>query len=194
MRKWYVTSISALLVAAGTTILSSSAGADRMQFGALPAAANIAALSSTPMATNPSVVDRLPQDIRPQGRVHALGRAGFAWTRPDGSVCVAMTNYAGTCFSTFDVPVVLFLSGRILHGGDYAGTQQLTGVVPDSVSQVVLVTSTGKSIPTRIVENSFVTELAAGEGITGETITLADGTTFFHEDVLMPAREVPARR
>jgi hypothetical protein len=178
----------ATMVAAAALIAawSTGAGADRPPFTPQPMAGNIAALAAAPSFAPPARVSRLSSDLYPAGTaVHPLGSAGHAWTRPDGSTCVLMANGAGGCGATFNQPVLMFLAGtRESRDGAWSGAMQVTGVVPDSVKRVVLVTTSGDRVRAPIAGNGFAVELPAGAAIAGQEVTLAGGTSFFNEDPL----------
>jgi hypothetical protein len=140
------------------------------------ASSNITALKSTGLFTNPTAVNRLPTDLKPStaGATHQLGNSGWAWLS-DRNVCVLMANRGpGGCFTTFTKPVVLYLWGDAT--GFNAG-----GVVPDSVATLSLMTSAG-TIPVTINGNAFYVALPVNTSISGEQVTLTNGTTFLNED------------
>ena len=171
-------------LAAVAAVWSAGAGAERPPFTPLPIAGNVAALTGTPAFSPPAAVTRLPADLYPEGTpVHVLGPAGYAWTRADGSTCVLMANAAGGCGSTFNEPVLLFLSSARERGASSTSVR-VTGLVPNSVRRVVLVTTNGDRINAPIARNAFSVALPAGAAIAGEKVTLADGTSFFNEDPL----------
>jgi hypothetical protein len=173
-----------IIVAIVTAIVQSGAtAADEPTFGKPSAVANISALSAQPLFAPPSELSRLGEGIQPsRGEVRALGTAGYAWTRADASVCVLMSNQTGGCFSKFEKPVLLFVTATSAPNGEFIGPQQVTGVVPDQVTGIVLVTDTGERIQPSIAANAFDAQIPAGAAIAGEQVTLADGRTFFAED------------
>lgn len=175
----------AVAIVAGLFLSSSRAGAGRPPFVPIPAAANIAALSAAPMLGAPPAVSRLSPDLRPaEARIHALGAAGYAWQRGDGSVCVLMSSGPGGCISTFTKPVLLFLTGTGTSGASTIKSQQASGLAPDSIKRLVLVTTTGDRIATPITHNGFAVDIPANAGIAGESVTLANGSTFRNADQL----------
>src|SRR2546429_4540768 len=135
----------------------------------------------------PPGVSRLSPDLRPpDARIHALGRAGFAWQRNDGSVCVLMASGPGGCFSSFEKPVLFYLSGVNARDGSSVGPLQVSGLVPDSVKDVTMVTSSGDQVHAAINHNAFAIQIPANVGISGEFVTLTNRKRFWNEDRLMP--------
>ena len=180
--------ITAILAIAGAVALHSGrAGAGPPAFVPLPAAANIAALSSAPMVGVPPAVSRLSADLRPpNARIHALGTAGYAWQRGDGSVCVLMASGPGGCLSSFEKPVLFYLTGTRQPDGSAVGPQQVSGLVPNSVKSLTFATTSGARVAAAIKQNAFAIEIPAGVGISGEYVTLANGTTFWNADRVTP--------
>jgi hypothetical protein len=171
----------------GLVSLTGRAGAGRPAFVPIPAAANVAALSSAPMLGVPAAVGRLSPDLRPtSARIHALGTAGWAWQRSDGSVCVLMTSGPGGCLSSFEKPVLFYLTGSQLRDGSGVGSQQVSGLVPNSVKSLTFVTTSGTHVVAAIAHNAFAVTIPAGVGISGEYVTLANGSTFWNADHVTP--------
>ena len=170
----------AALVAAVAVARSSSADAGPQPFAPVLAADNLRALESAPVFVVPAHVERYMGDLLPStASTHSLGAAGHAWKHPDLGVCVSTSIKAGGCFVRFLGPALLFMTGTTSPSGEHIGRQDVVGIVPDAVSKLVLVTSSGDRIRVSIDENGFRTDIAPGEVITGEVVTLADGTTFF---------------
>lgn len=170
----------------GTALFFGQAAADPPPFTPVPAASNIAALSSKATATftAPRAVSRLGNDVLPSGtRVHRLGSAGHIWRQPGGDVCVLMVNRAGGCGDIFNKPVLLFLAGGESPDGTPTA-RQLAGIVPNSVASVTIVTGNGERLAASISGNAFQMELPVGASVAGEEVTLRNGTTFFQQDVL----------
>jgi hypothetical protein len=174
-------------IGAGLVLLSGRAGAGHAPFVPIPAAANVAALSSTPMLGTPAAVSRLSPDLRPpNARIHTLGTAGFIWQRGGGSVCVLMASGPGGCLSSFDKPVLFYLTGMQQPDGSGVGSQQVSGLVPDSVKSLTFVTTSGAHVDVAVMHNAFAVEIPAGVGISGEYVTLANGSTFWNADRVTP--------
>lgn len=172
---------------AGAVLLSNRANAGRPPFVPVPAAASMAALSAPPMVGVPSAVGRLSSDLRPpSARIHALGAAGWAWQRGDGNVCVLMASGPGGCFSSFDKPVHFYLTGTQQRDGSGVGSQQVSGLAPNSVKSLAFVTTSGARVAAAVKHNGFAIEIPAGVGITGEYVTLANGSTFWNADRVTP--------
>lgn len=124
--------------------------------------------------------------------VVSLGSAGHAWKQPGGSVCVLMANRAGGCGQTFNKPVLLFLTGtRTLEGAP--SSQRVTGLVPNAVKAVTLVTDVGDRIGVEIDKNAFDVAIPATASIVGVDVTLAGGRTFFNAEQLGPPRSTRSR-
>jgi hypothetical protein len=180
----YALGVAALV--GGTALFFGQAAADPPPFTPVAAASNIAALSSKTTATftAPRSVSRLGSDVLPSNaRVHRLGSAGHIWRQSDGNVCVLMVNQAGGCGAMFNKPVLLFLTGLKSPDGTWT-TRQLTGIVPNSVASVTIVTGDGGRFPASISSNAFEMELPAGASVAGEEVTLRNGTAFFQKDEL----------
>jgi hypothetical protein len=179
-----VVSTAVAVIIGGVLILSSGrAGAVRPPFVPIPAAANIAALSSPPMLGTPPAVGRLSPDLRAADTpIYALGTAGYAWQRGDGNVCVLMASGPGGCLSSFNKPVLLFLTATRPSDGSSLGSQRASGLAPDAIKHLVLVTTDGDRITAPISRNAFAVEVPANAGIAGEFVTLANGTSFWNQD------------
>jgi hypothetical protein len=148
-------------------------------FPSVPAKNHIAALRNASLENVPAQLAALPPDQRPAaGEVHVVGDGAYAWpSGADDGVCVLMASGSGGCLSEFrEEPILLFLSG----GTGMPNVAE--GVVPDIVASVDLVTGDGQTVPAPIADSGFRVELPAGTTISGEQVTLTDGSSFFNAD------------
>jgi hypothetical protein len=182
-----VLSVAITVTIAGVAAFVIGAGAERPPFAPLDARENISALRSVGLFSPPTVVNHLDDELRPGiGQAHSIG-VGYAWTHGQEGVCVMMMSRTGGCISEFSKPAMLFLTGQQDGAtGQYLGSETVEGMVPDTVKEIVLVTSGGQEVPAPISQNGFNAKLPPGAGLVGERVTLDDGTTFFQPDVVSP--------
>jgi hypothetical protein len=173
---------AALATAVGGYAITDSGGTSPSSplFPPVPAPTSIKSLHNKSLEALPARLGRLAPDMRPAANdVHALGYGGYAWL--DGqSVCVFMPSGSGGCFETFTKPAVMFLSGETSSGE--VTSELLEGVVPDTVRQLTIDLASGQSQQVTLVNNAFTIDLQPGDCVSGETVTLADGTSFFYRD------------
>jgi bifunctional N-acetylglucosamine-1-phosphate-uridyltransferase/glucosamine-1-phosphate-acetyltransferase GlmU-like protein len=117
--------------------------------------------------------------------VHALGYGGYAWLDSQ-RVCVLMASGSGGCMESFTKPVLMYLTGESSSGKIVS--EAVEGVVPDTVTRLVINFDGGKIQEANIDRNAFKIDLQPGDAVTGETVTLSDGTTFFYPDPLTGPR------
>jgi hypothetical protein len=174
--------LAAAVVGIGATVFhAQSASATSSAFVPVSAVENLAALNTTPEATLPAVVNRVPTDLRPVvANVYAVGGGGSIWRHQDG-VCTVMASGAGGCFTTFDKPVVLYLTGTESHAGVYEAGR-VEGILPNSIKALQLELSNGASVSAPVSNNGFDVALPADVGIAGYQVTLADGKTASYSD------------
>jgi hypothetical protein len=60
----------------------------------------------------------------------------------------------------------------------------VSGVVPDSVTSLEIVTDCEQYLPVVLTGNAFDVPISNPKDIAGEQVTLDDGTTFFNPDPL----------
>lgn len=143
---------------------------------AVPAVSNMATLAkeATVVAAQ-AQMSHVPDDLRPTGAtaVHTAGPNGFVWIH-GSQVCSLFDNQTGGCLDSFTKPVSLYLFG------DKTGFT-VAGTVPDEVKALVLHTSIGDLIVS-IENNGFSKRVPANTSISGEVVTLANGSTFTSDD------------
>ena len=172
--------IGAAAIGAVAFTLSRDAGAENSPFTSRPAVGNITALNDQPsFVVPPGVV----QNGGALGEVRPLGPGAYVWKTKNEGVCLLMASGSGGCFSRFDKPVILFLSGDLDASGEPIAANA-EGVVADGVNAVAVVLSNGNTIDAPITRNSFDVSVPPGQGIRGLNVSLSNGTTFFSEDEL----------